>query len=1292
MSKYCSRKNRKTKLLTAFTAVILLQGLTTAFSSPNTTQIISPGDSANFTVESQANTLTLKIQPPKEASKTFGMDKSGDVFRTEIKGGNFSRKGLYRYSFGSGTDRYPEYGNFSLIVSSRNESLENKTVNVSDTESQLSGTDFCDYKTDPSDFDCEYENYQAGMILSSAVGLQLNKSSYAREKFENFTFGSYSDGTWGRCDHAEDDFDCETGSGPVEMPAGVRQGSLIYSLWEAYGLSGNDTVRELALNYTKGSAETCDVWNNSFNCTTARAQGLMGLGYWSAYEKTGNNTFKSIAENLTETNYSHPVIAWANLKGHVFNPGKSYLSEAENRTREWLNECPNCSSDEFSSLKNTLWTGYKITGEYGYYRNAVNLTAYSDHRYCSWNSSSCENPYTQGLSTFSYWKALKSQKDLPPTISRPKIDRETVVGENLAVNAEFTGKIKNPRLEYRRKTTGENSWIKCDINLFEGCEIPGENISQQAPYSYRFKSESLSFPKNGSFTFAPSLVKNTFLDEAKSFSTTDPERWCSPSEGDYSCEDTSQQASMIKGLTDLFTFNGSEKSAEYFKNILERPYVTESFFSPLCTPQNGYMSCEYGDSALERDIEGSVRQGKMIESLLSSYQRNGEGRTYQRAMNYTLGGAQDCDVWNRTYNKSFECGSTRGQAEMIEAYLKAYEVTGNKTFRGKALNLTQKALNMTETSRLGSALWKANSYFNESYRNLSISDTAENISGSFAGYCVDNCTVEQYLGSSNLFRDAFLHSEKDYSSEYRSSVLNTTADGECGPYKQDISCSYPSGQGGLMQLMWGSAYTMPVELKVESEFNVSKDTLTVGKEFSASCSAQNNLENTTVKNLGFELSTSEGLDLVSGNRSYDEGDLEYGNYSEVSWSIESKSPGDRNVSCAITSDSGYRDAINRDITVEEQETDGGGETSSGSESGGFVGGFTGGDSQRNITVVYTNASDMNWNRTLLTRLGINTTYRNFTERTECFRPVRKIRGENITLEADSSCTGDGAVLIDRIPSNVSLEKGRRVNDLAVARTPELENSTYLSLDYTGLNTSNFRRPLVLKSSYSLPPVRINFSAVNNQSAVISADLSREQTCEVYREGEKIHSEETSKLVYQPSSLDYGNSTYTVECGDRTFTKTFTKAKKGSSGPQSQESGQALPLIRIVALLSLLAVSGLVFDRRELIVEELGMKLFEYRFHRFEKAVENGDTAEAIEIFDSMSRDVSKEVLESDMDLMQGLMLYLLIDLVEEGKEGEVSFDVSGDLGELVQRYVKNSDGKSVRLVRDKYGEATGREI
>jgi len=1304
MSRHNWLENDTEKFLTAITAVIMLSGLTTALSSPNTTQIVTLEDPANFTVQdNQAENVTLRLQPPKEATQALEMNKTGNTFSIELDGSNFPEKGLYHYSFITDAERFPQDGNFSLTVSSRNESLENKTLNVSDTESQLSGKAYCDYKSDPSDFTCEYENFQAGMILSSAIGLQLNSSEYAREKFENFTFGSYGSG-FTNCNQAEPEFDCETstgGSGYYEsLVSGTRQGSLINSLWKAYGLTGNESVRELAMNYTEGSAEDCDVWNNSFNCSTPRAQGLMALGYWSAYEKTGNNTFKSIAEDLTGTNYSHPLIPSAYFRAYVFTSNSSYLSEAENRTREWLNDCPNCTSDEMNSLKNTLWTGYRATGDYGYYRNAVNLTSYSSDEYCSWNSSSCKNPYIQGLSTYNYWKALKSQKDLPEVIFNFRIDKKTVVGQNLTVDVDFQGKIEDPELMYRKRTTGDSSWMSCDISYFEGCEIPGGNISQQGPYSYKFQSETVSFPRNGSFSFAPSLVKNTFIDEARSFSTNDPERRCAPSEGDFECEDRALQAPMIKGFTDYLNFNMSVNSQDYVRNILNLPYATRygsSNGAPFCTSKDRFMSCgPGGEGILEQDVEGSVRQGRMIKSLFSTYQENDRGKTYQRAMNYSLGAAEDCDVWNRTFEQSFECGSTQGQSEMIEAYLKAYDVTGNLTFREKALNLTEEALSMSKTSELGSALWEASSYFNESYRGLNLSGTAENISENFTGYCSGNCSVDQYVGFSNLFRDAFLFSENDYSSEYRSAVLNTTEDGECGPYKQDVSCSYPSGQGELMDLMWGSAYTMPVEIKVDDSFNTSKDTLTVGQQFSTTCSAQNNLENTTIQNVEFNLSTSEGLDPVSENTSYDAGDLQYGNSSEVSWDIEATSAGDRNASCAITSDSGYRDTINKDINIEAQEIEEEEDTSSGSDSssssGGFIGGgFTDTEEIRNQTIVYNSTFDIQWNRTLLEQLGINTTYRNYSQRPECFSPVRKIRGNNMTLDVQSNCSADGAVLIDRIPANTSLKTGRAVKGLAVERSSDLNERTELGLEYRGKNTSNFGKPLVLTSNFTLPPLEMVDigSQRDGSSALISADLNKEASCSVYNQGKEVYTEETDNLVFQPS-LDYGNATYRVECGDQSFTRTFTRERPQTKKEPQQDLGSIPVSWGIGALI--LAIIGLGLKYREEIINEAEMKIFEYRFNRFETAVEQGNTAEAIEAFDSMSRDISQEVLESDMDLMKGLMLYLLIDLVEEGKDHEVSLDVSDDLDELVQRYLGSSDGKAIRLVREKYEEATGREM
>lgn len=1289
MLKELGRKTELLKFITGLTAIALFTGVAAAISSPNVTETVSKGQAVNFSVQaSQGENLELELLPPKKPSKTFKMNYSNGQYRKELLGSNFLRKGLYRYRFKKGDQIFPEEGYFGLTVSSLNRTLENTTLNVSDTESG-SGV-YCNYKSEV-DFDCEFEHYQAGMILSSAIGLQLNSSTYAKEKFENFTFGRYGQTFQSKCDQNDSVFSCSSDSiDDPDVKSGTRQGALINSLWKAYGLTDNSSVRRLALNYTQGSAETCNVWDNTFECNSSRAQALMALGYWSAYTETGNGTFKSIAENLTRTNNSHPLMASAYLQGYKFTGNSSYLDKAKNLTKNWLRDCPNCTKEDFLSLKNSLWTGYRVTGDYGYYRNAVNLTTYRNGSYCSWNDNSCSDPFLQGLFTQNYWKAYKGQKDVSVDMFNPEIDEETVVGRNLSINIEMQGKLRTPKVLYRERSSGTGSWRECDIDFFEGCDIPGENISKQAPYSYKFKSEKTSFPANGTLSFAPSLVKDTFLDEAVSFTRTDPGTHCAPSEGDFSCEDRALQAPMITGFSDYYKYNYSLSSQNYLDRILSRPYVTSLIFEPLCTEKDGYIGCENGGSAPEQEQEGSVRQGKMIKSLFNAYDSNQRPKTLQRALNYTRGSAEDCDVWNRTYPQSFECGSSKGQAEMLEAYLKAYKVTGNSTFRNIALNLTEEAVNMGESSELGSALWKAGSYFNETYRNISVVEKAENISAKYTGYCTGNCSPSQYLGVTGLFKESYLWSSDSYADQYRNSLLNTTESGSCGPYKRDISCSSPADQGGFMDLMWGSAYTMPVQIKVDDSFNASQTTVTVGQDFSTTCSARNNLENTTLRNVRFDLEVSEGLSPVSNNTSYTAGDLEYGNSSQVSWDIEATSAGSRNASCAITSDSGYRDTINQDIIVEAQEQEetqsSGPETSSPS----FGGGFIGTEEERNFTVNYTitsNTSNITWNRSFLQEIGSNITYRNFTKADTCSKASRMLQGENTTLTVRSNCTGYELLLIDKVPANTSV-KGQNTSEYAVRKRENLTEETVMKIEYRGLNNSEFRRPLILTSEYSLPKVRFsNLSTKrnSNSSAVISAELNRKASCSIYNGSEKLYSAETSHLQYE-ASLPYGNHTYRVECGKTVFTKSFSRERSESPGQEL-----SLPVYQVLGGLVLLGLAAAVYYREKL-VDWADMKLFEYRFSRFESAVGRGDTAEAIEIFDSMSRDISQEVLESDMDLMQGLMLYLLLDMVEEGKRDDVAFDVSEDMDDLVQRYLEGSEGKAMKLVEQKYQEVMSKDV
>lgn len=1269
-----SSEDKISKIAAAFTAFVLLQGLVTAISFPNTTQTVGPKQEVNFSVEaSQELDLRMELYPPKFSKESYQMNYTNGEHRVELKTSEIPRKGLYQYKFKSNSEVFPEDGYFSLTVSSLNKTLKEKSQTSAGNESS-SGK--CDFLSN-NDFSCDYEHYQAEMIFSSAVGLYLNTSEYNREKFYNFTFGDYGPGS--NCNQIDSDFDCETSSPGKTVYSGTRQGSLIKNLWKAYELTGNSSVRELAMNYTRGTAKSCNVWDNEFRCNSSRAQASMALGYWEAYEKTGNDTYRQFANSLTNSNYSSPKMITALLEGYRFTSNESYLDRARNKTEEWVRNCPNCSEQSFQTLINALWKGYSVTGDFGYYRHAVNLSSYRTDSYCSFNVTQCSNPYIQGLRTTGLWNAYRAQKDQPVGFYSPNINEETVVGENLSVEVGMQGKIKNPEVLYRRSNS--SSWKKCEIGFFSGCEISGDNLTNQTPYRFKFASERESFPVNGSFSFAPSLVKENFLDEAKAFSLTDPESSCAPSEDDFSCEDYAVQPPMIQAFTKYSLMNGSQRSSYYLENILSPPYVTTQLYRSLCSKDNdGYVHC--GTGGFRKTYTGSVRQGRMIQALFSAYDANGKGRTYERAMNYTLGSAEDCDVWQ----DNFSCASARGQSEMIEGFIQAYRYTGNRTFREIAYNLTEEAVSMTNKSRVGAALWKSSSMFNESYRNLSIVETASNISDSFRNYCIGNCTPVEYIGVNSLFKSAYLHSEDDYSDEYRNSILNTTESGSCGPYKLDNSCNSPGSQGKISELMWSSAYTMPVKLKVRDTFNVSSEKVTVGKQISSTCKVRNQLENTTLKDVRFELETSEGLSAASNNTSYKAGNLEFGNSSQVSWDIDTLSSGLRNVSCAITSDSGYRDTITRDVLVEEQDKEETNESDSSSDTSPVFGGFEPEEEERNFTVRYNESSELEWNKSFLQSLDLNLTYRQFSRNRSCFSSERTVQGQETRLTVSWDCKSYEKVIIDPLPGNVTAEVNRSGYSVKVYRNASPPVETV----YQGMNITNFSNPLLLTVDYEKPDLEIsNFSTsrLDNGTAMLSADLNRPVNCRVLRDGEEIHSEETTALDYEVSP-GYGNTTYRVKCGDQSFTRTFTRQRPEVPEKNGQEQG--IPIVPISGvLIAAIVISGIYY--REEIFDTVEMKIFEYRFSKFQEAVEREDTAAAIEAFDSMSRDVSQEVIESDMQLMHGLMLYLLLDLVEEGKE-DVEFDVSGDLDELVGRYVTGSEDKATRLVRQKYREVKGTEI
>lgn len=1292
------------RLVFLLSVMVLSSSVALGLSNPSLNKSVSQAQSVNITVDGpQGENVELRLLPPKSPIETFEMNGSNGTYWKRIDGSHFQRKGRYGYRFIASGGKYPENSSFGLTVSSLNQTLRNRTLNTSYTEHYNDGGGvICPYKSQ-GDFSCEYENFQAFMILSSAIQFNLNKSNYTREKFHNFTFGDYETTSYGQCSQEKQEFNCGNSDiGPLpNVTSGIRQGTLIYSLWNSYDLVDNSSVKNLAQNYTRGSAQNCDVWgdewNKSYSCGNARGQGSMALGYWAAYEQTGNETYRDFASKLTSTNYSNPRIISAYLEGYSLTSNNTYLAEAENRTKQWLDQCPNCSAQEFMALKNALWRGYRVTGEFGYYRNAVNLTAYNSSDFCSWNSSSCSYPNIQGMSTLSYWRAYNAQQDVGKKLFDPQIGLETVVGENLTINIRKRGKISRPDLLYREKSSN-GSWSTCEMTFFEGCKISGENLSKQTPYSFKFSLDNKSvFPKNGSFTFATSLRKDVFADEAAYFSEEDPSQYCQPGTGDFTCEGEVKQSAMISGFSSHLSFNQSENSLSILRNLIEPPYVVQAGIASSCDVESGYLSCKSKEYGLTD--YGSRRQGELMESIYSAYRATGNNSHYQRALNYTLGVAEDCDVWGRSGSRSFECGSSRGQASMIEGYLEAYRVTGNSTFRGIAMNLTEESGNMSYSPDIGGALWKSASYFNESRFNYSVTALAENVTEEYVGFCNSNCSSHQYLDNADLFQSSYLYSGGNYSTEYRNSVLNTTESGSCGPFKLDRTCDSPADQGDMIDLFWEAAYTMPVELKVEDSFNLSDSAVTVGEDFTATCSVENKLEETNITGLEFDISTSSGISIGSNNSSYSAGKLQFNETESYSWNLSSESPGVRNVSCALSSDTAYRNTLLSEIEVQEKETrnrdeDEGSDSSGGGGSGGSVSSGGLGDlldqGPENKSYRYNNSSsEIEWNRSMLEELGINTTFRDFTYRKSCFNVSRSLYQNTSEVLVNYSCQSDGLTILDKIPENFSVENAEKISGYALKSFENVSGiQVALKYDMRG-KQSFFGAPLVLSSDYEVPPVKVNTSWAQNltrenETIKVAAELSRPVNCTVKRNGTIIYSER-AESVNETFRIFEGNNTVEITCG-----KAFSESRVVQV--EKPEENIQIPITYLLVFLGLSIVASSVYYRSE-IYSTSEQLIFDHYMDKFEAAMENGDQAEAIQIYSKVSgmRDeqIGKIILESDLELMRGLRIYLILDLLEDDEVANSSIPIGGDIESLVERFLEDTeDEKLERMIEEKLAEVS----
>jgi hypothetical protein len=1315
------------KLLLAVTlSIFLLQPASSLDPSPNVKVNLEPRNFTNVSFSlnlrnSSPVSTELEVRPERANWNGYTPSYGNGTFVVNISF-EADKPAHYRYRWiirNGSYSRFPAE-NLGFTIPSENESIKNDSLRFTNNVSKRSRQDFCSYRR--NDFSCQLENIQGLKISRYTNAFQATSNTSYLERALNFSTKAYGDGgNRQSCNHIVDDFNCDTKSLFIKIDAtsGTRQGRLVNSLWSLFQVSENQTVRELAKNYTLGAAEDCPVWNNTesgevdYVCDSAKGQGSMMQGYWKAYQVTGNETYRRKASNLSLTNFSFnstsPTVMRGLVSGYESTGNSTYINQSERIAKDYIskidgnitsNITENISSSQFFELGIGLFEASEATNEYGFYRNAIRQLDYNTSRLnfsCSaaTENYTCFSPIQQSMASIMYWKGFTDKKDLTPRISDPGFDERPVTGENLTIDFEMQGKVEEPKLKFRQR--GGN-YTDCPISFFEGCQVDSSQISDQAVYEYYVNSSGLRFPtKNGTFKTGISIENDEKTETAREFADSNNQRnaFCTIWSGDYSCEEENYQASMINGITESFR---NTENLTYRQKALKlgRPPIfkddTQSGFS--CRPEAGDYSCD--TASVQESLTGSVRQGNLIESLFSLYAATEEPEPYELAKKYAVNAPSDCNVWNN----SFSCNSSKGQASMIQAYWKAYEVTANSTYKGIALNLSKESLDMKASKKLASAQWQSYSLTS----NETFEKSAENITSKKSQSCYgNNCSAPNYYFSGEMYRDGYIYGNSSYRENYQTLLTGkTTAGNDCGPGKDDFSCGNPGLQGKMTELFGEYSRYAPVNLKSEETFSVSSNSLTVGQTTQSSCTLTNQLPNTTLENVEFSLGLSEGLS-TSSNISKQAGDLNHTNTTTVTWDITGTQQGRETAICNIESSNGLTEVLQRSIQVQEAETESdGGDSGSGGDSssgGGGMGQIT--IQPKNYTIEYDdNPSKYEPNSSFLQRLGINTTLKRFNlSNKSCFTGRRNVLESRTRLNFRYTCEADEVLILDEVNRSLKVHKLRK---------------PFEPVSITYQFSRNLSAPTIIEYR-EIPPLEMdvdyNIASSEQKDLYANVDVNRRARCAVLVNEEQVLNRSVSDQISIPISEAYGESEIEVSCGDLNSSYSYVGETKIEEVTNTDaETLFPLAIIMIGGLffstiafyyrVVLLSVSNSILMRGKnislrfisLVRANVFKVLFAVYLRRFKRKVSSGDSVGAIQTFQKLSKFSAQEAAENlesmDMNLMRGVRLYMLLEMVEESIKGGAGMpEMAENLDELIESYLQDVDNPEMEnLIANKINE------
>lgn len=1227
-----------------------------------------------FLNQSDVTESKLMIKSPQESQMEVNMTSKNNKLSYNISGEFLDNKGVYNYHFVHDDVRYPSEGHFSLKIGEGNNEILNEFENLADNRPQDSP-----HCSDEDDFACEIEHYQASMMLKAVSAYDITGDDLYREEAINFSVKPYGSPTDREiaCRHEENSFDCFSGADDPTGP--IRQGSLINGLWSVYSSIDNSSLRELAINYTEEEFgnDNCDVWNDKYDCGTAKETAYLANGFWKAYEVTSDQDYRLIAENLTAHNLTHPAMVEANAIGYRLTENKSYLEATEKMFDSEFQRCEqndDCTTLERLELAKAGIAAYSATGQQGFYAGGLKV------RPESCENGICDNPNLQGFSTVAASKAYMSFKNEEPQFYNPRIIENPSGDGSLEVGVEFRGVLNNP--EILLNSLEGDILNSCDLRLGNlSCTFDHEWQGQQV-YYVNFSSDELSYPDGRGLPVTYTQIDSDIMADALQVAQGSPDSQCNPYEEDYSCVSIDfdpyelDQASYISGFSTSYSYTGNETYRTFSELLSSPPYHYEQNATEddedLCIPDNNLDGDEYRCDTFD-DVGAGQRQGSLIEALYSSYSITANMSTLNLAENYAMSSVRDdsdCDVWSGDFDCRVE-DDFESQSHMIDGYWTAYKVTGNNTYRDIAVNLTEEGLNQEEGYNLAGSIWKTYRMTgNEAYRNSATNMTA-NLSSNES--CGEECGLEKYIEYGNMLLDAYKASGNDtYVFEGLENHLQNRTDYDC---LVGGDCDSPSLQGEATSFLMKSAHNMPLSVGLERDLEVSKEEITVGDSVEVTCHAENVLENSTV--FGLSLTVSSSIELGNESIDYNIGDLEYNETNTTVNEFASTEPGTAEVMCDYTSTEINRTSI-QDIEIQPEEDDsddsGGDDDADDSEDSGSSddsedlappGGEV--EDDRAETVNYS----FEYREYNITELGLNESYENYKIYSDsCIDASRSFEDEYTSLNINQSCKEDVNLAVrdwfngsnqDEVFYDIGSE------ELEVSYSFESDES-----DWTKPHIAIFyEEDLEIRSEIA---DNVNTS---NSYYVFDVQLNRAEECTVFR-NESMVSQNSSETQVHNVSLTEGTNRISVECDSvsQAFIVDY----------EEEQESRLSSFLLIIGLGGIpLTISGLAaLYHRQRIISFAKIKVFDFYFDRVTAAVEKGDTDAALNNYRKMSKYCNFPGQETDSSAREGLKLYMMIDLVSDAgtdlSDAELLGDVKTSLGQYLS---KNPESPLARHIRSK---------